>query len=93
MARARNIIGMKGASTKDIYARAQSLGLALCPPEVGPQLRLQYLEQPSGEILHIAMQPIAKYDGDLVNLALENDESALTLFGELYAEVGDGMKG
>ncbi len=44
-------------------------------------MRLQYLEQPPGEILHIAMQPIAKYDGDLVNLALENDESVLTLFG------------
>jgi hypothetical protein len=72
--------GRKGASIKAIYARAESLGFALCPPEVGPQLRLQY-DQPPGEILHIAMQPIAKYDGDLVNLALENDESALTLFG------------
>lgn len=73
--------GMTGAPIKAIYARAQALGFALCPPEVGPQLRLQYLEQPKGNILHIAMQPIAKYDGDLVNLALENDESVLTLFG------------
>lgn len=45
-------------SYDDLCARAQSLGLALCPPEVGLQLRLQYEDQPKGEWLQIAMQPI-----------------------------------
>jgi hypothetical protein len=79
--------GKQGASLKDIYARAKSLGFALCPPEVGPQLRLQYLEQPPGEVLHIAMEPIAKYDGDRVSLALENGDWGLALFGYDVAAV------
>src|SRR6516162_10106851 len=49
-------LGKQGASLKDIYARAKLLGFALCPPEVGPQLRLQYIDQPLGEVLHIAME-------------------------------------
>ena len=79
--------GKQGASLKDIYARARSLGFALCPPEVGPQLRLQYLEQPPREILHIAMEPIAKYDGNLVSLALENGDWGFVLFGYYIAGV------
>jgi hypothetical protein len=79
--------GKQGASLNDIYTRAKSLGFALCPPEVGPQLRLQYLEQPRGEVLHIAMEPIAKYDGHLVSLSLENGEWGLVLFGYDVAAV------
>jgi hypothetical protein len=41
--------GEDGASLKDIYARASQLGLALCPAEVGPILRLAYLDQQLGE--------------------------------------------
>lgn len=43
---------------KDIYTRGQKMGLQLCPSEVGPQLRLQYGDQPVGEGLWIAMKPI-----------------------------------
>ncbi|TSC91570.1 MAG: hypothetical protein CEN90_368 [Parcubacteria group bacterium Licking1014_17] len=59
-------IGFKdGATRKDIYERALSLGLQLCPNEVGPQLRLQYKDQPKGEGLPIAMEPIAGSGGYL----------------------------
>jgi hypothetical protein len=73
--------GKQGASIKDIFARAELLGFTLCPPEVGPQLRLQYLDQPPGELLHIAMQPIARYKGDPVLLDIENADHGLVLFG------------
>src|ERR1051325_5565893 len=42
----------------DLYARARKLGFALAAAEVGPQLRLQYLDQPIGEFLHVGMAPI-----------------------------------
>jgi len=55
--------GEEGASLKDIYARASQLGLSLCPAEVGPILRLDYVDQQLGEYLHIAMEPLARFDG------------------------------
>lgn len=58
-------LGFKdGAKIKDIFAKAKELGLELCPPETGPQLRLQYFDQPNGEYCLIGMEPIADSDGD-----------------------------
>ena len=57
-------------SLRDIYARAVSLGFELSPAEVGPVLRLQYLDQPHGEFLEIAMNPVAKYTGELIRLSV-----------------------
>ena len=59
-------LGFKDGACRDaIYARAIELGLELCPAEVGPALRLAYLDQPYGEWLRIAMEPIADSDGNL----------------------------
>ena len=52
-----------GATTKEIYDKAKSVGLDICPAEVGPLLRLNYLDQPSGEYLGIAMDSIELSDG------------------------------
>jgi hypothetical protein len=38
----------EGAVTAEIDERAVRLGLALCPLELGPHLRLQLLDQPEG---------------------------------------------
>ena len=58
-------LGFKnGATTDQIYQRAQELGLDLCPAEVGPHLRLQYLSQPLREWFLIAMKQIADRSSD-----------------------------
>ncbi|NCU44359.1 hypothetical protein EOM71_01635 [Candidatus Falkowbacteria bacterium] len=63
-------LGFSRARTfNDIYMKAAELGLELCPPEVGPQLRLNYdqvfkREQPKGEWFYIGMKPVSDSDGD-----------------------------
>ena len=76
-------LGVKSRSSlADVYARARQVGLELCPAEVGPQLRLDYRNQPLGEALHIAMQPVRTYNGEPTILALANfAPSGLLLIG------------
>ncbi len=60
-------LGFKqGACYADICKRASELGLDLCPAEVGPQLRLQYKDQPKGTYVVVAMNAIIASDGDLI---------------------------
>jgi hypothetical protein len=73
--------GERGASLADVYARSAQLGLDLCPAELAPNLRLQYLNQPIGESLQIAMKPEATYHGEPIALALTNGGEGLLLIG------------
>jgi hypothetical protein len=69
----------KAVSLEEIYARAIKLGYELCAAEIGPQLRLQYMNQPLGEFLHIAMQPVLTQRGRPVILAVANGGEGLLL--------------
>jgi hypothetical protein len=65
-----------------VYARAQQLGFGLAAAEVGPQLRLQYFDQPIGEFLIIGMEPIKTWKGDHVILTVANGGAGLILIGQ-----------
>lgn len=53
-------LGLKKGSVeyKDLCMHAKELGLEPCPVEVGPQLRLQYHDQPKEEVIKIITQPV-----------------------------------
>lgn len=70
-----------GATTDEIYRRAEELGLELCPAEVGPHYRLKYQDQPIGEWLAIAMKPISDRGGDPRVFHLARGEEGLWLRG------------
>ena len=78
-------LGVKSEATlADVYSRAKQRGLMLCPPEVALQLRLDYRDQPIGESLTVAMEPVKTYSGEPTILSLVNFGSGLALLG------GDG---
>jgi len=66
----------------DVYARAQQLGLELAAAEVGPQLRMQYVDQPVGEFLIMAMAPIKTWGGEPIILNVANGGAGLILIGQ-----------
>jgi len=65
-----------------IYARAQLLGFELAAAEVGPQLRLQYFDQPIGEFLTIGMEPIRTWNGERAIITVANGGAGLVLIGQ-----------
>ncbi len=65
-----------------IYARARQLGFQPAPAEVGPQLRLQYFDQPLGEFLVVGMEPISTWSGEPVILTVANGGAGLVMIGQ-----------
>ncbi|WP_228748034.1 hypothetical protein [Bradyrhizobium sp. BR 10289] len=70
------------ATLADVYARAGQLGFELAAAEVGPQLRLQYLDQPIGEFLIVGMEPIKTWSGEPIILNVANGGAGLILIGQ-----------
>ncbi|MCK1317374.1 hypothetical protein IVB32_30120 [Bradyrhizobium sp. 23] len=77
-------LGFEGetALLRQIYEHAQQLGFELAPPEIAPQLRLQYLDQPVGEFLIIGMKPVRTWPGEDVILTVANGGAGLILIGQ-----------
>lgn len=70
------------ATLANVYARAQQVGLKLAAAEVGPQLRIQYFDQPIGEFLIIGMDPIKTWGGEPIILNVANGGAGLILLGQ-----------
>ena len=68
------------AALIDVYARARQLGFELAPAETALQLRLQYLDQPLGELV-VGMEPIRTWAGEPVILAVANGGERLVVIG------------
>jgi hypothetical protein len=47
-------LGLAAATSADIFTKARSAGLELCPLELAPYLRIQFLHQPEGPYLTVA---------------------------------------
>ncbi len=77
-----------GATTTEIFTKAQELGLSLCPHDVGPALCHSYTDQPLGEWGRIAMKPITDRDGRPDVFRLGRDVGGLWL-GSGRAEPDD----
>ena len=75
-------LGFKsGATYEAICTRAKKeFGLERCPAEVGPKLRLEY-NQPYGELLRIAMEPISDSSGGLYIFGVDYDNNNRWLYG------------
>ena len=85
-----------GATIKDIYTRANTLGFSLCPSDFGAYYRLSYLEQPEGALgfaptqhrappgsVTVASQPISEDDTVPKGFYLRRIEGVLWLRGYL----------
>ncbi len=69
-------------TTEQIYTHIKGLGLELCPAEVGPYYRLQYINQPEDEELYIAMQPITCRRGIPYIFGVYNSMGGKWLYGD-----------
>jgi hypothetical protein len=82
-------LGFTKAVRRDaIYARAYSLGLEPCTPEIGPRLREEYTDQPNGEWLLIGMNPIPVPGSYSELFVLERDDDGSLWLNSLWALSG-----
>ena len=79
----------RSATTDQIYARAQELGLELCPPDTGPNYRLKYQDQPMNEWIYIGMKQITARDGRPRVFGLGHGDGGLWL-DSAWAKPGNG---
>ncbi len=70
----------EGGHFDAICDRAAVRGLRMCRPEVGPALRIALLDQPEGDTLYVAMNPIDVAPFSYV-FGVESDNFRLSLFG------------
>ena len=70
-----------GATLEQIYAKAEELGLELCPPEVGPHLRLELGDQPEGEYFCVSTKQISDSGGRPSVFRLDRDADERWLYG------------
>ncbi|MEI8143028.1 MAG: hypothetical protein WCG48_00185 [Candidatus Berkelbacteria bacterium] len=75
-----------GASTIDIYERAISLGLSLCPAEMGPYLRINDPGNGSGNHYYVAMEPILNIDQEPSIFSIKNNSDGQKSLGATWAE-------
>lgn len=68
-------------TASELYERARTFGLELCPPETGPHMRLADSDQPSGEHYYIAMKQMIDWNDDPCVFTLERREDGLWLDG------------
>jgi len=66
----------------ELHARAEHLGLGLAPAEAGPQLRLQYADQPTGEFLILGMRPLRTWSGEALVFVVANGGAGLHLLSQ-----------
>lgn len=78
----------KPASYKQICAKMTECGMELCPIEVGPQLRRQYLMQPNGERLIVCTKLFG--DEELFNVLNNGDELCLQSSDDSPGHIGNG---
>lgn len=68
-------------TTDKIFKKAKDLGLELCPPDLGPNYRLQYKDQPMNEWFSIGMESISDSYGGPDVFRLEHIANGLWLRG------------
>lgn len=73
----------KGARRDEIFEAVRQFGLLKCLTEIGPQLRLQYPDQPEGEWLVICMDPIIDSNGDPRMFQVGHNSRGLWLVADL----------
>jgi len=71
-----------GANFNQIYQSACRIGLSKCPPETGPQLRLQYHDQPKNEWLVLAMDYIIDSTGEPRMFLVGHNDRGRWLIGD-----------